>query len=276
MKLFLTVPALFILSLIACNKSEDKPIVTNLPYSFQDGFESADNNIDDLFVSDGSRWSNIQRVNPDNGENQIELNQTIVNEGNSSLRIFSQPSDNTLSKIDIEKGGFFAPIGSTIIVEADFYINADGNLKELFLIDLECCSCWDSSVSDNQCPGVRLKMSGDNNYLSIERGKILGSTISHTALSFPKNEWVNVRWEMTLSPDQEAENKLTINQQEVINESGKNLPNKEEFRSEFALNGIDFELQEPLGYERIQIGATANPTQFGVELFIDNFKLEIQ
>ncbi|GAB5551862.1 MAG: hypothetical protein Sapg2KO_14530 [Saprospiraceae bacterium] len=54
-----------------------------------------------------------------------------------------------------------------------------------------------------------------------------------------------------------------------------NMPNASLFETEFANNGIDFELQEPLFYERFQIGATANPTQFDIELFIDDVKFEI-
>ncbi|MEO0627605.1 MAG: hypothetical protein AAFY36_05510 [Bacteroidota bacterium] len=268
---------LFMLLLFACTADDDsnQPL-ERTPTEFIDGFETTNGLIADLFPSDGSRWTNIQQVNPGTGDNLIELDNTLFSEGTSSLKIISQPSDNTLSKIDIEKAGFFAETGSTVIIEADFYIDGDGPLTDLFLIDLECCSCWDSDVPNNQCPGIRLKMSGDNNFLFIERGKILGSTLQQTDLPFPLNEWVSVRWQMQLHPNNNGENILAINGQEVINTAGKNQPNADEFRSEFAANNIDFELQEPLGYERLQIGATANPTTSQIVLYIDNFKLLIE
>lgn len=246
-----------------------------MSFSFQDGFEQTDNLIDNLFPADGSRWTSIQQVNPAAGANDITIENEIVSEGKDALRIFSMPADDILSKMDIEKQGFFATSGETITIEADLYINSDENLQDLFLLDVECCSCWDMSVSDNQCPGIRLKFSGAENYLSIERGKILERTISQNRFSFPKREWVNVRWIMQLSSEDDGYNTLIINDQIVIEEVGSNLPNQRSFREVFAAEGVNFELSEPLGYERIQIGATANPTEHEVEMYLDNFSLTI-
>ena len=94
-------------------------------------------------------------------------------------------------------------------------------------------------------------------------------------MNFPRNEWVNVVWESTLSQEEDGVNKLCINGQEVISETGMNMPNADQFEEEFSNFGIDFELQEPLFYERFQIGATANPSSSDIELFIDDVKLEI-
>ena len=54
------------------------------------------------------------------------------------------------------------------------------------------------------------------------------------------------------------------------------LPNAQTFHDLFAQEGIDFTLQEPTFYERIQIGATANPTSENIELFIDDFSISIE
>ncbi len=220
------------------------------------------------------RIQSLQQVNPDNGENRIELASNIVLKGNNSLRIHAKASDNTLSKADIEKSGFNAPIGSTVRIEANFFIATTEDIENLILIDLESCSCWDPSVSNNKCPGIRLMMKEDD-YLSIERGKILGSTIVQGKVSFPRNEWVNIVWEMILSPNNDGLNKLFINNQEVISNKGINMPNGNLFKTEFAASGIDFELQEPVSYERFQIGVTANPTQSDIDIYIDEVKLEI-
>lgn len=265
-----------VMILASCTEDDNAiPETENIEdYIFEDGFETTGNDLSELFPNDGSRWSILQQVDPDNGENEIELASNIVIEGNNALRIYAAASDNTLSKADIEKGGFSAPEGSTVRISANFYIASSHNLENLLLIDLECCSCWDPTVPNNQCPGVRLIMK-NNDYLSIERGKILGSTITQSNIAFPRNEWVNVAWEMKLSQNNEGYNKLFINNQEVISESGMNMPNAKLFETEFANNGIDFELQEPLFYERFQIGATANPTPFNLELFIDAVQFEI-
>ncbi|MEM6643860.1 MAG: hypothetical protein AAF616_12845 [Bacteroidota bacterium] len=265
-----------VLILTSCSEDDSTPpaLDNGLVYQFEDGFETAGNDFQELFPTDGSRWSNLQLVNPAEGENTVELESTIINSGNNSLRIFAKASDSILSKADIEKSSFSAPEGATIRMNADFYINSANDLQNLLLMDLECCSCWDPIVPDNQCPGVRLII-GNNDRLSIERGKILGSTISQFEVTFPRNEWVNVLWELKLSQNNDGIIKLFINNQEVISENEMNMPNAGLFEAEFAKNGIDFELQEPLFYERFQIGATANPTSFDIELFIDDVKIEI-
>lgn len=260
----------------SCSKDDNtiSDVENDVYYLFEDGFESTGNDLFELFPNDGSRWNNIQQVDPDSGENEIDIESTVIYEGNNSLRIYAEKSDNTLSKADIEKSGFSAQEGSTVRIEANFYIASTDNIENLFLIDLECCSCWDPTVPHNQCPGIRLMMK-DNDYLSIERGKILSSNIVQSVVAFPRNEWVNVVLEMKLSQNNDGINKLLINNQEVISESGMNMPNASLFETEFADNGIDFELQEPLFYERFQIGVTANPTQYGIELFVDDVKFEI-
>jgi len=269
--------AVLILSLYSCSNEDESmnPEIKNgIEFIFEDGFETTSNDLLELFPNDGSRWSNLQQVDPENGVNEIEIETTTFSEGNNALRIFAAASDNTLSKADIEKGGFEAPEGASVRISANFYIASIDNLENLLLIDLECCSCWDPTVPDNQCPGIRLMMK-DNDHLSIERGKILGSTMLQTEIAFPRNEWVNVIWELKLSQNDDGLNKLLINNQEVISDSGINMPNANLFQAEFASYGIDFELQDPLFYERFQIGATANQTPTDIELFIDDVTFQI-
>ena len=225
--------------LIACSEDQEgEVLIDQVVTVFEDGFESANDDFTDLFPQNGSRWSNVQVVNSESGENEIGLSQNIVLSGNNSLRIFSNQSQQTLSKVDIEKGELNLSEGSMVTVEANFYITTTSNIKDIFLMDLECCSCWDPDVADNQCPGIRLIMSGENDFLSIERGKILESTILQSDVPFPRNEWVNVKWEMVLSSEIDGSNKLYINDQLVISLGGINMPNAESFRDEFAKNGI--------------------------------------
>ena len=267
---------------VACDKNEsdkEEPLAEN--FLFEDGFETQNNAIDELFTLDGSRWSLIQQTDPSNATNEISIINNEFSEGQNAIRFLSYPSDEQLSKIDIEKGGLNIKSGDRVIIQADFYINGNESLENLFLIDLECCSCWDPDVGDNfgaenQCPGVRLMMAGGNDYLSIERGKIAGTTLRQTNFTFPRNQWVSVQWEMTLSPNENGLNRLLINGTEVLNESAMNMPNAQIFKDTFANEGIDFTLKEPTIYERVQIGATANPTAGNIELFVDNFSLMVE
>jgi hypothetical protein len=270
------------LAIIACDKDENTAQdPSNEVFLFEDGFETQNNSVNELFPSDASRWSTLQQTNPSNTTNEISIIDSEFSEGENALRILAYQSDSQLSKMDIEKNGLNILEGDKVTITADFYINGTQSLQNLLLIDLECCSCWDPSVGDNyrsenQCPGVRLMMSGEDDYLSIERGKISGETIQQSSTPFPRNEWVSVKWEMTLSPDNTGNNKLYINGIEVINQNAMNMPNSQVFTDVFAEQNIDFTLQEPTFYERVQIGATANPTAESVELFVDNFSIKVE
>lgn len=265
-----------------CDKDQDRPEEPSADiFLFEDGFETQNDLLDELFFSNGSRWSTIQQTDPSNATNEIAISNTRFNEGQNALRVLAFRSDADLSKIDIEKNGLNIVSGDKVTIKADFYIVGSESIENLLLIDLECCSCWDPSVGDNygsenQCPGVRLMMSGGNDYLSIERGKISGATIQQTDVAFPRDQWVTVQWEMTMSDSDNGLNRLTIDGTEVINEAGMNMPNARIFRDVFLNQGIDFTLQEPTFYERVQIGATANPTAGNIELFVDDFSIKVE
>ncbi len=155
------------------------------------------------------------------------------------MRFFAYQSNTILSKIDIEKEGFSAFENDIVIIKANFHINGTAYIEGLLLIDLECCSCWDSTVSiENQCPGIILQMSGGNDFLSIERVKIAENTIQQTSFQFPRNEWVAVQWELKLSETKNGMDKLLINWVEVINFSGTNMPNAQTFRDLFAQEAL--------------------------------------
>ncbi len=277
--LWLFIATLF---LLGCS-SEDSPREEIMPdtFLFEDDFETVSGELEELFPTDQSRWSTLQQTNPSGAVNEISLSTAQSSLGASSLRILARQSDALLSKMDIEKSGLNIAVGSRVIIAADFFIPGTQPLTNLLLIDLECCSCWDPDVGDNfgaenQCPGVRLMMTGDEDYLAIERGKISGTTLVQAAIPFPRNQWVNVVWEMTLAPDDTGQNLLRIDGVEVINERAMNLPNAAVFRDVFAQEGITFELADPAFYERVQIGATANPIAGDVEMYIDNFSIRIE
>ncbi len=273
---------LFIFAFISCDKEEkntEEPIKQT--FIFKDGFETENNQINELFTIDGERWTTIQQTNPTNATNKITISSSTFTEGKNAIRFLSNKSDSQLSKIDIEKNGLQIVEGDKVTITANFYIVGTDSIENLLLIDLECCSCWDPTVGDNygaenQCPGIRLMMSGGNDYLSIERGKISGTTIQQTNFAFPRDQWVTVEWEMVMSTTNTGTNKLRINQTQVINQPGMNMPNAQVFKDAFIEEGINFSLQEPVSYERVQIGATANPTANNVELFVDDFSIKIE
>ena len=274
--------AIIALIFLGCDKNEnstEEPSAES--FLFEDGFETQNNLLDELFPSNGNRWSTIQQTDPTNATNEISISNTEFSEGQNALKVFAYQSDSDLSKVDIEKNGLNISSGDTVTIKADFYIVGTEPIENLLLLDLECCSCWDPTVGDNygsenQCPGVRLMMSGGNDYLSIERGKISGTTLQQTNFAFPRNQWVAVQWEMTMYDNENGLNRLIINGTVVINEGGMNMTNAQVFEDVFLNQGINFTLQEPTFYERVQIGATANPTAGNIELFVDDFSILVE
>lgn len=274
--------ALLAFIFLSCDKDENISEETLVEsFVFEDGFETQNDLLDELFPSNGDRWSTIQQTDPTNATNELSISNTEFSEGQNALRVSAFQSDSDLSKVDIEKNGLNIVSGNKVTIKADFYIVGTEPIENLLLLDLECCSCWDPTVGDNygsenQCPGVRLMISGGNDYLSIERGKISGETMQQTDFAFPRNQWVAIQWEMTMSDNDNGLNRLSINGREVINETGMNMPNAQVFEDVFLNQGIDFTLQEPTFYERVQIGATANPTAGNIELFVDDFSIRVE
>ena len=262
---------------VACGGDEetfDPPPAPVGAYLFEDGFESS-SSLEALLPSDDSRWTAVQLVNPsDSRVNALALSRDTVHEGSAALRVTAKGSGAELSKAAIEKGGFAAYAGAGVRLAASFYVAGTADLTDLFLVDLECCACWDPDVADNQCPGVRLTVK-EGDFLAIERGKILGTTITQSRVPIPREEWFDLSWEMTLAPGEDGANRLLLDGIEVVAVAGANMPDAETFRAAFAAEGIDFELREPVAYERFQIGATANPTAEDVTLYVDEVRLEI-
>ncbi|MEP2772179.1 MAG: hypothetical protein ABJH05_08520 [Fulvivirga sp.] len=265
------VMVLSLITLIACSDDDASAPPASGIVSFSDGFETSSGELNDLFGPE--RWSNFQQVSPAGATNAVNLATSQQRSGEYSLYLEASPSSAPVSKMGIEKGGFEFFNKEAIEISAWFYVEGNENLQNLTLIDLECCQCWDPDVPDNQCPGVRLQMSGGNDYLVIERGKIGLNSISQSTTRFPRDKWVNIRWILDLSDEADGLSQLYINEQLVIEELGINMPNQEIFGSIFAQENIDFQLQTPLFYERVQFGITANSTGNPVRLYLDDVQI---
>lgn len=88
----------------ACdNHKNDTDEPLNNYYLFEDGFETQNNSINELFPLTGSRWTKTQQTNPSNTTNDIFISNSEFSEGQNTLRILAYQSDSQLSKMDIEK-----------------------------------------------------------------------------------------------------------------------------------------------------------------------------
>ena len=269
---------LFLVAFILLSCDTESDFVDRDPdpeiFNFFNGFENAQGDVNNLLGANPDQFSGIQIQNSSGGSNMLSLVSSPVVSGSTAMRVDALATNGTLSKADIEKADLHASVGSTISIAASYYIEGTADLTDLLLADLECCSCWDPNVPNNQCPGVRLMLK-PNGYLGIERGKILGSTLEQTQVSLPRDTWFRLRWESVLDSTDAGINRLYVDDVLVLEAAGANMPNPEDFAALFAAQGITFQLQEPLIYERVQLGATANPTAQDVVMYIDDVEIQI-
>ena len=118
---------------------------------------------------------------------------------------------------------------------------------------------------------------GGDDYLVVERGKIglRGESLRQNSFHFPRDRWVELKWVLDLSPTEDGRAELYLDGQQILAASGINMPNADIFAQLGEENGIDFTLQEPVYYERIQVGVTANSGVDSVHLFVDDVSVVV-
>ncbi|VAW11664.1 hypothetical protein MNBD_BACTEROID03-1711 [hydrothermal vent metagenome] len=84
----------------SCSKDDNVVPTSKVGYLFEDGFETQDNDLMELFPCNGSRWTNIRQVSPNGGDNEIGIESNTVLSGNNSLRVYTKASDSALSKVE--------------------------------------------------------------------------------------------------------------------------------------------------------------------------------
>lgn len=238
---------------------------------FEDGFESA-SSTRDLFPSSGKRWTYQQLTH---STNVIQVTSERARSGHQSLKLVAVASTRPVSKASIERGSLVLPEGKTMTMSAWFYIPSGQSLDQIFLMDLECQSCWpDKGKHPNTSPGLRVMLTGANGVPVVERGKIgyRNGTFRQTAgreVPLPRDRWFKFDWVVFLSPDENGRTELVIDGQRVLTATGITLPNRALFR------GLGIELKPNLLYDRVQFGITANPAAGTVTMFVDDVTVSV-
>lgn len=232
---------------------------------FQDGFEDVQS-LSDLFRRDANRWSNFQIVK---SANRITLQSETVHGGRQALRFDAIPSDSEVSKANVERGRLSLAEGQRVRISAWFFLPPRQNLDNLFLIDVECRSCWpEGTHRNNPSPGIRLMLKDREGQPVVERGKLgrlptLRQT-QGTKLGFPTNRWVHLEWILDLSTGQDGKTEILLDGKRALSARGITMPSPEVFRQ----SGV--ELKQPVVLERVQLGITANSTPGPIVLYVDD------
>lgn len=250
MKIYLFAFAVCII-LTACNKEK----IFDGPDFHEDNFESY-SLLDDLLLPDDQLWSFTQLTK---SGNYILVDSTRAHSGTKSMKFFAIKTDDQASKSSLAKQNMAFWEGETVRMSGWFYIEGTQTLNWLFLMDLE------EQTAIGAGPGMRLALV--NNQLRIEY-KFNEDDIIQSAgqeINLPRNQWVEIVWEVKLSRKKKGSVRLWQNGQLIIESSkNKTLP-KDLLYFQQGTKGM---------YSSCEIGITANSKETDLTMWVDDVKFE--
>ena len=187
--------------------------------------------------------------NCDFEDNRIDLKTDILNNSGNCIKFTAiEPTPNMItSKSSLSNSLMFADKNDEIMVEADFYIESGFPFS---IVDFE--NKWFEGH-----PGIRLVFD-DNNNIAVELKYGLKPWYRQktgSELSFPSEQWVNIKWQFDLSETDNGTIKVWQDNVLIIDETGKTLPTSNSIQS------------------NIELGITA--TDQHTIMYVDNFKIMI-
>jgi hypothetical protein len=233
-----------------------KEVYFDGPDFFQDGFESY-STVNDLLLPDDQLWSFTQLTRVGN---QITIDTTKAHSGNKSLKFVAQRSDNEgASKSSIAKQNMAFWEGESVRVSAWYFIEGTSSLEWLFLMDLE------EQTAIGAGPGMRLALV--DNKLRVEHKFNEKDIIqpSGQEIDFPRNQWVEIVWEIKLSRNNKGAVRLWQNGQLII-ESQNNTTLPKDF--------LYFQQGTKGMYSSCEVGITSNSKDNNLTIWADDIKFE--
>jgi hypothetical protein len=238
-----------IILLSSCNKEK---LFTGSNY-INDDFESV-SDASELLSSEN--WTFYQQTEM---ASSMQLDTILKVSGNKCLKFIAAKGDVSKSDIANNELAFFE--GETIKFSGWFYLNDSLTLDYIFLIDIE------EKVAIGASPGIRIAVN-DEGYLVVDRSKFGEKTIMQTVgkeVKFPRNEWVNIEFEILLHKKKKGKIRLWQNGVSLIDVNNiQTLPKDKLFFTQ-GTKGM---------YQSLQVGITAVTTDHDVVLYIDNIILE--
>jgi len=226
------------------------------PDFFQDDFE-AYSSLSDLLLPNDQLWSFTQLTR---NENNITLDTTNFHSGNKSLKFVAKKSDNDgASKCSVAKQNMAFWDGETIRLSAWYFIEGTQSIEWLFLFDLE------EQTAIGAGPGIRLALV--NNQLRMEYKFNEKDVVQNSGqeVYFPRNQWVEIVWEVKLSQKNKGSVKLWQNGQLIIDSKNNRTLPKDILYFQQGTKGM---------YSSIEIGITANSKDNDLTLWMDDIKFE--
>lgn len=238
--------------LFSCNKKK----FFDGPNFYSDGFESYTSS-NELIIDNDVLWSYTQLTK---SENTITVDSNFAHTGTKSLRFDAAVStEGKLSKCSITKQKMAFWEGETIRSSAWYYIDGTASLQWLFLMDLE------EQVEIGAGPGMRLALV--DNFIRVEHKFNEKDIIqaSESAIEFPRNQWVELVFEIKLSRKHKGTVKVYQNGQLIISAEGRRTLPKDLLYFQQGTKGM---------YSSCEVGITANSYDNDLRLWVDDVVFE--
>jgi len=238
--------------LSACNKEK----FFDGPDFFQNDLEGY-GSLDDLLLPDDEIWSFTQLTRDGNN---IIIDSNFSHSGINSLKFTAKKSDEEgASKSSIVKQNMAFWDGETIRMSAWYFIQGTQSLEWLFIMDME------EQVPIGAGPGMRLAMQNDQLCVEHKFNEKDLYQSEETGIDFPRNQWVEVIWEVKLSQKNKGAVKLWQDGELIINSDNvRTLP-----------KDILYFMQGTKGmYSSCEIGITANSKDNDLTIWVDDVKFE--
>ena len=243
---------LIFLSFTSCNKEK----YFEGPDFFQDNFENYAT-LNDLLLTNNQLWSFTQNTR---AGNYINVDTNNVHSGRKSLKFMAKKSDaDGSSKASIAKQNMAFWEGEIVKMSAWYFIEGISSLEWLFLMDIE------EQTAIGAGPGMRLALV--NNQLRVEY-KFNEKDIIQSAgkeIDFPRNQWVQIEWEIKLSKNKTGTVKLWQDGNLII-DSKNNTTLPTDF--------LYFQQGTKGMYSSFEIGITANSKDNDLSIWMDDVKIE--
>lgn len=245
---------IFIASAVVCGCNKEK--FFDGPDFFQDDFESY-STLDEMLLPDDQLWSFTQLTRP---ENTIVVDTTVQHAGSRSLKFEAKKSDaDGASKASIAKQNMAFWDGETVRMRAWYFIEGSQSLEWLFLMDLE------EQTAVGAGPGMRLALVNDR--LRVEykfNEKDITQPVGQE-VSFPRDQWVELVWEIKLSQKNKGAVRLWQDGQLIIDSQDNRTLPKDLLYFQQGTKGM---------YSSFEIGITANSKDSDLTIWVDDIQIE--
>lgn len=241
---------LMVTLLFSCNKKKK----FDGPNSFADGFENY-SNANELIDGGNVLWSFFQVTNDNN---TITIDTNIVHSGNQSIRFYGDAGNVELSKCSINKQFMAFWEGETVVSDFWCYLEGNKDANWLFIFDLE------EKVPIGAGPGMRLAIV-ENQFLVEHKFPNPNLVQDGEGILFPRDQWVNIRFETKLSRKKKGSVRVWQNNQLIIEqEDWKTLP-KDLLYAQQGTKGM---------YSQIEYGLTANGSDKEYVMYFDDVNVQ--